>query len=111
MEFLLDHDVPDRVGTALQRRGHRVARLREVLPITASDPDILRFACNRGWILITCNMADFATLARAEFDAQRDISGLILLERRSTRDAECASVIRLLGRAGESGLQGNVNIA
>ncbi len=88
-----------------------MSRLRDVLPITASDPDILRFAYDRGWILITCNMADFAMLARAEFEAQREISGLILLERRRTREAECASIIRLLGRAGESGLRGNVNIA
>ena len=111
MDFLLDHDVPSRIGTFLEQHGHRVVRLREVLPITTDDPDILRFARDRGWFLVTCNIVDYVKFADAEFAVGRDISGLMLLERRRTREAECANVLHLLERAGESGLRGNMNFA
>jgi hypothetical protein len=36
---------------------------------------------------------------------------LIILIRRSTRQAECAHLLALLRKAGESGIQGNINLA
>jgi hypothetical protein len=37
--------------------------------------------------------------------------GLVIVIRRRTRIAECAQVLRLLGRASGTGLAGNVNFA
>jgi len=44
VKFLFDHDVPDDMAFALTALGHRVLRLREVLPVTTADEEILRFA-------------------------------------------------------------------
>ena len=56
--------------------------------------------------MITCNRQDFLQLAGTAPEA-----GLIVLNRRRTRQAECRHVLGLLARAGESGLAGNINFA
>ena len=106
MRFLLDHDVPDRIGDVLRAAGHEVSLLREVLPTETSDRSILTHASAQRMILITCNRDDFLQLT-----ARRPHSGLIVLIRRRTRIAECAALLPLLNRAGERGLMGNVNFA
>jgi hypothetical protein len=57
-------------------------------------------------VVITCNRRDFLRLAVTEAHA-----GLIILVRRRTRMAECAAILRLVQRAGESGITNNVNFA
>jgi hypothetical protein len=42
VRFLLDHDVPDDAGFRLEALGHVVVKLREVLPVTAPDDEVLR---------------------------------------------------------------------
>jgi hypothetical protein len=59
-----------------------------------------------GFVLITCNRDDFVRLARTQAN-----NGIIILIRRTTRQAECARVLYLLRRAGESGIWGNINFA
>ena len=111
MRFLLDHDVPDEVEQLLRYWQHDVRRLREVLPATAADPAIFEFAQREKRILISCNRNDFLQLARRAIVEEKPFAGLIILVRRRTRQAECAHLLSLLRRAGETGLTGNINLA
>jgi predicted nuclease of predicted toxin-antitoxin system len=106
VKFLLDHDVPERIGDVLREENHSITRLREVLPMNSDDAEVLRYAAEHESILLTCNRDDFLALAR-------NVShyGLIVVIRRKSRLAECAAVLSLVRRAGESGLRGNINFA
>ena len=106
MRFLLDHDVPDDVGFSLEALGHAVVKLREVLPVTTPDDEVLRLAGERDCVLITCNRDDF--LAAAGRVAHH---GIIILIRRKSRVLKRAALVRLLDSAGESGLSDNINFA
>lgn len=106
MRFLLDHDVPERVGDVLVQAGHDVARLRAVLPVDAADRDVLRRAIDDDRILITCNRDDFLNLVHGGAHP-----GLLILIRRRSRIEECAALLRLIKKAGAHGLNGNVNFA
>jgi predicted nuclease of predicted toxin-antitoxin system len=106
LKFLLDHDVPDDIQFSLAALGHTVLKLREVLPNTARDEEVLRLAAQRDCILVTCNRDDFLALTR-----QIAHAGLVILIRRRTRAQERAALVHLLDNAGEDGLRGNVNFA
>ena len=106
MRFLLDHDVPERIADMLRQAGHSVLILREVLPKDTVDKDVLRYAHEHEIILITCNRDDFLSLCR-----HHNHSGVIVLIRRRSRIAECAALLRLIERAGVTGLTGNINFA
>jgi predicted nuclease of predicted toxin-antitoxin system len=106
MTFLLDHDVPDDLGYSLLALGHVVAHVRDVLPITSPDAEVLRYANEQGYILLTCNRDDFLELASSNPHA-----GIIVIIRRKTRAAERAALVQLLDKAGESGISGNINFA
>ncbi len=80
--------------------------LRDVLPVRADDTTVLRYAAERGYVVITCNREDF--VAEAQNIAH---AGIILIFRRNTRSAERAALINLLDRAGEAGIAGNINFA
>jgi predicted nuclease of predicted toxin-antitoxin system len=87
--------------------GLRCVRLVDVLDRTATDQEVWAHACTHGWILITCNPNDFLALATATSSH----SGVIILTRRRTRQAEASHVLTLLRRAGEQGSIGNINFA
>lgn len=106
MKFLLDHDVPDDLAFSLEALGHEAVKLREVLPVTTPDDEVLRFARERGCLLITCNRDDFLAAA-----GRVPHHGIIILIRRRSRTLERAALVRLLDSAGESGLRGNINFA
>ena len=106
MTFLLDHDATDELAFSLNRLGHEVVRLREVLPIRTPDLEVLARADREGWVVITCSRDDYLTLARTQPHC-----GIIISIRRKTRVAERAALIRLLDRAGESGIANNINFA
>ncbi len=106
MKFLFDHDVPDDLAYALQASGHEVRLLRTVSPVTTPDDDVLRFACEHGEVLVTCNRDDFLAVAGRTAHV-----GLIVLIRRRSRAQERAALIRLVDRAGEAGILGNINFA
>lgn len=106
MNFLLDHDVPVEAARLLQREGHCVFRLPEIMPRTTPDPVIFERARSNNWIMITCNRRDFVSLAQEGVHA-----GLIVLIRRKTRQAECARLLQLIRSAGNSGIEGNINFA
>ena len=42
MNFFFDHDVPEDAAFALEAMGHKVVRLREVLPTTTTDDEVFR---------------------------------------------------------------------
>ncbi len=107
MRFFLDHDVNDAVAHALRRHGHDAFLLREVLPVNAIDSLVFSTAQSSGCIVITCNRDDYLQLA----NAQRQHHGLIILIRRRSAQTECINVLRLIDRASESGLVGNINFA
>lgn len=106
MKFLLDHDVPESLSYLLKQLGHDVTLLREALPNDASDAAVLQFAQERSSVLLTCNRDDFLHLA-----TKKPHQGIIIVVRRRTRAAERAALLRLLERAGETGLRSNVNFA
>ena len=111
MDFFLDHDVADQIGAALQQRGHGVLHLRAVLAIDTPDDEVLRFACEKQCVLVTCNRTDFIRLAESRFAAGERISGLILVFRRHKTRVEVRNVLRLVESAGEAGILGNINCA
>ena len=106
MKFLLDHDVPEDLRYLLEQLGHEVSVLRKARPENASDEAVLQFAHERGCVLLTCNRDDFLHLA-----TEKPHHGIVVVIRRRTRAAERAALFRLLERAGETGLQNNVNFA
>jgi hypothetical protein len=55
---------------------------------------------------MTCNRDDFLKLA-----ATQPHHGVIILIRRKSRARERAALLRLLERAGETGLRDNINFA
>lgn len=106
MIFLLDHDAPDDLAFSLEALGHQAFCLRDILPKETEDESILAHAYKQGWILITCNRDDYLTLAKI-----KSHNGIIILLRRKSRVAERAALVRLLDRAGESGIRNNINFA
>jgi len=104
--FFLDQDVPDDLAHWLRHRGHAVTCLRDVLPMTTPDPEVLAGAQARGAILITCNRDDFLALRPAG-----EHPGIVILIRRRTRQAEIAGMQTLLAGAGAQGLANNLNFA
>lgn len=113
MRFLLDHDVPDLVAHLLGHWGHEPIRLREALPITASDEEVFAHAQSLRLPIISCNRNHFLALAQAAVATRppRDFAGLIVLIRRRSRQAECGRLRSLLQQAGENGIIGNINFA
>lgn len=106
MKFLLDHDVPEDIVYSLLALGHDVVRLREVLPATSGDEEVLNFARAQDCVVISCNRDDFLTLG-----AQAEHPGIIVLVRRRSRAMERAALVHLLDSAGEVGIRGNINFA
>jgi len=61
VKFLLDHCVPNRVGSLLAAAGHEVVGLRECLPTDSPDPIVLRKATELDAVLVSLN-GDFADI-------------------------------------------------
>lgn len=106
MTFFLDQDVPDDLAKWLRHCGHTVVCLRDVLPITTADPDVMSWAHSHGAILVICNRDDFL-----ELRPEGKHPGIVILIRRRSRQAEIAGMQRLLASAGVEGLINNVNFA
>ena len=88
MRFLVDEDVAGALGTRTE------------------DADIWGQAVHLKAIVVTCNRQDFLELAEHE-----PATGLIILNRRRTRQSECSHLLRLLETAGKQGLERNINFA
>jgi len=106
VRFLLDHDVPRPVADALLRHGHDVVVLQDALPITSNDEEVFAHAIETGRVMVTCNRDDFLQLAK-----NREHRGLLILIRRRSAVAEQGHLLRLIDRAGDTGIAGNINSA
>jgi predicted nuclease of predicted toxin-antitoxin system len=106
VRLLFDHDVPDDTAYGLSAQGHKVLRLRDLIDPQTPDEEVLRYAAQNDYVLITCNRDDFLAAAKTISHA-----GLIILIRRSSRVRERVALIRLLDKAGEDGIRQNVNFA
>ena len=85
MRFLLDHDAPDDAAFSLEALGHEVVKLREVLPMTTPDEEVLRLAGERDCVLITCNRDDFLAAPGASFTTASSFSSDASLGRENER--------------------------
>ena len=106
MRFLVDEDVAEEVVRCLRQAGHEVSLVTEVLGVRTDDVDIWHHAVRTETIVVTCNRQDFLELAGTAPE-----TGVIILNRRRTRQAECRHLLELLSSAGEVGLRGNINFA
>ena len=106
MRFLVDEDVPQEIVRCLVAGGHEVLPVIGILGLQTDDADIWNHALQRRAIVVTCNRQDFLKLA-----GTAPGTGLIILNRRRTRQAECGHVLRLVREAGEEGLKNNINFA
>ncbi len=106
MRFLVDEDVAIEAVRCLQQAGHEVSRVAEVLGARTDDVDVWHYAVRAEAIVVTCNRQDFLELAGSQPE-----TGLIILNRRRTRQAECGHLLQLLAKAGDAGLNRNVNFA
>jgi predicted nuclease of predicted toxin-antitoxin system len=106
VKFLLDEDVAVEMARCLQSAGHEVSLVADALGKRTDDVEVWRYAARTDTVVVTCNRQDFLELAGTE-----PAAGLIILNRRNTRQAECSHLLRLLVGAGEAGLKGNINFA
>ena len=60
--FFTDQCVPDSVGNALLMAGHKVTRLRDVMPTTTADP-IIAVACSQSGHVLVSHDRDFREVA------------------------------------------------
>jgi predicted nuclease of predicted toxin-antitoxin system len=102
----VDEDVAVELARCLQQAGHEVTLVAEALGVRTDDVDIWHHAVRTEAIVITCNRQDFLQLAGTAPE-----TGLIILNRRRRRQAECRHLLQLLASAGETGLKGNINFA
>src|SRR5436190_16343262 len=65
-EFLADEDGPLRLNAALRLLGHNVTTVRKIDTSKSgsgiSDRDVLLYAIERSWIVLTCNQKHFRRL-------------------------------------------------
>jgi predicted nuclease of predicted toxin-antitoxin system len=106
VKFLIDEDVAIEITRCLLNAGHEVLEVGQTLGFQTDDVDIWHFAIRSEAIVVTCNRQDFLTLAGTAAE-----TGLIILNRRRTRESECRHILELLLKAGEAGLRNNINFA
>ena len=106
MKFFLDHDVPAAVEDALERHEHDVIRLTDLLPRTAPDEDV--FAAEQKQ-----SMRDDHLQSQrfSEARCERASSRADYFDSPRSPQAECTNLLRLVRKAGEEGLHGNINFA
>jgi predicted nuclease of predicted toxin-antitoxin system len=90
----------------LTELGHNVFKLRHLIDPETKDEDVLSYAAQNGYVLVTCNRDDFLKAAQEISHA-----GLIILKRRNTRVRERVALLRLLDKAGDEGIRHNINFA
>ena len=98
--------MPRHLADVLRRHGHKVELVPEVMSPEADDEEVFACAAEKRAIMLTCNRNDFLALA-----AENSHSGLIVLIRRRSALSEAGHLLELLGKAGPSGLEGNINFA
>src|SRR5437870_4116881 len=99
-DIFADEDAPYRLQDWLKLLGHQVATVRQFCEDKAGDawPDeeVLRFACERRWAVITFNVDDFQDLAASN----PGHFGIILGEVEEDKKAQARRISKLLRAAG-----------
>lgn len=62
IRLLLDHNVPDSVGTVFVSHGHVIQHVRDILPTDASDPLVAVTSELDEYVLVSCDR-DFKLIA------------------------------------------------
>jgi predicted nuclease of predicted toxin-antitoxin system len=106
VRFLLDEDVPSDIRRALRNAGHTVEIAFEVVGESMPDEAVWAHAVATKAIVVTCNRQHFLGLA-----GTNPATGLIVLGRKDKRQTEVSNILKLLKKAGPSGLEGNINFA
>jgi predicted nuclease of predicted toxin-antitoxin system len=91
VRFLVDEDVAVEVVRCLRQAGHEVSLVTEVLGVRTDDVDIWHHAVRAETIVVTCNRQDFLELAGTAPE-----TGVIILNRRRTRQAECRHLLNFM---------------
>jgi predicted nuclease of predicted toxin-antitoxin system len=96
VKFLLDHCVPNLIGTSLTQAGHDCIRLRECLPTDSPDADVLRKAreLNAELILLNGDFADITSYPPSQHH------GIVALQVRNHPQAMPPIIARLLSYLG-----------
>jgi predicted nuclease of predicted toxin-antitoxin system len=106
VKFLVDEDVTVEVLRCLQHQGHEAQLVFEVLGPRTPDNLVWDHAVRTDALVVACNREDFLKLA-----GTAPQTGLIIVNRRRTRQAECRKILDLLRNAGETGLRRDINFA
>ncbi len=80
-----DEDVSSDLAPALSRRGYRAQSAAEAGNLGVSDETQLFCATERGMAILTYNVQDFVTLARAWHSTGREHAGIVLSQQFSQR--------------------------
>ena len=102
----MDEDEAVEVFRCLQQEGHEAQLVLAAPGPRTPDERVWEHAIRLEAIVVTCNRDDFLRLAGAAPE-----TGLIIVNRRRTRQAECRKVLDLVRSAGEAGLRRNINFA
>jgi hypothetical protein len=94
----LDEDVQsEALIESLRARGHRVLSTTEAGLSKATDEDELKFATSQGFVLATCNIADFARIHSLCLATNTEHGGIILIPQQKWGPGELARrITRLL---------------
>ena len=103
---MVDEDVSQEVVRCLLDGGCEELPVIDILGKQAEDGEIWKDAVQRRAIVVTCNRQDFLELAGTAPE-----TGLVILNRRRTRQAEYGNVLRLVRQAGEACLKNNIKFA
>ncbi|HEY2413360.1 MAG TPA: DUF5615 family PIN-like protein [Pirellulaceae bacterium] len=98
-DIFADEDVPYRLQDCLRLLGHNVATVRQFCEDKRGDawPDeeVLRFACQHRWIVLTFNVSDFQRLAARN----PDHFGIVLGDPEADKKVQARRINRLLRSA------------
>lgn len=96
MKLYLDEMISPRVADGLRQRGHDVVATVERDALGASDIRQLALAIREERALVTYNIADFVTIARASARLGRDHAGIVLVSDRRFPPSDVGGLVRAL---------------
>ncbi len=93
--FQADNDLNDAIVVGLQRRepAAEFARLRNLGLATRGDPEVLDFAAQENWILVSDDVNTMREAARTRLAAGLPMNGLLLAHQRTPVSAIIESLI------------------
>lgn len=111
MKLHLDEMISPAVAGALRERGHDAVAAVERAALGAPDPRQLALAIRERRAFATCNVRDFAILAKGAWAAGRDHWGIFLVSDRRFPTAGIGRLVRALEtlmeeNPGDDALQG-----